>query len=266
MLPKPYRLKNSKNERSNKKTLHGPLAIYPGHFFLEAWDQTWIDLLKLEPQLLKEDKREILEKSPLSYLAPCEKQALILFNIHDLLTHLFHYRKNRWNSNQEDELKSLKKKMKVCWDLFDQVERSTPELKEEDFSFFQEIITSFLLFTSALIEEGHKSRKIMAIAHAHYNQAKSILTKRKEEKNDHPYLDYYEALLLIGRDRWEEATALLHRTLKKHQENNQLAKLLCRLYLHAGLPHVAYFIRGKYLSSSLEEESKRNHSWKKLAA
>jgi hypothetical protein len=257
----------SLSEIGVKKTLHGPLAIYPGQFFLESWDMTWIKLLNIEPELLKKEKREILEKSPLVYLNPSEKQVLMLFNLHDLLTHLFHYRKNRdgLTSAQEENhhlLKSLKKKKKVCWDLFEQIEKNTPEFKKDDYTFFNELITSFLHFSGALIEDGEegkrRSRKLMAMAHFHYREAKINLIKEtlNLRENDHPYLDYYEALLLIGRGRWDEATALLHATLKRHHENTRLARLLCQLYLHAGLPHIAQFIRGKYLRLSLSNATK----------
>lgn len=85
----------------------------------------------------------------------------------------------------------------------------------------------------------------MAVAH-------SFILELKDEGILHPYFSYYEALLLIGRNKWNEATSLLHKTLKensaKTDEMVPLANLLCKLYVHLNMPHVASFVRSRYFT------------------
>lgn len=249
---------NSAHLKVSLKTLRGPFNIYPHFFFQESWDRTWVELLGLAPDAFRKENIQMLERSPMAYLELKDKQVLILSKIKDCIELLKAYRMRDQEKEKEKE-KTHPLKIRIERELHATTALISTHFNEKNPHYLENktfvlLGLSYITFCEALLESGNRSRKSMAVAH-------SFLLEIKEEGKTHPYFSYYEALLLIGRNKWDEATALLHVTLKEehekggHQKNTIfLVKLLCKLYIHIDMPHVANFMGKRYLRGLLKEE------------
>lgn len=202
-----------------------------------------MDLLEMNENDFISERLSILEKSPSAYLEPKDKQALLLFRIRKIFSLIDQIKREDGTGYLKER---ANKEIKLCHDFYQR------ELHLENI-LYKSLVLSYLVFAEALLQKGARSRKSMAVSHSYLMEA------LKDEKGiNHPYFSYYEALLLIGRNKWNEATGLLHKTLKSESDNeNQeyLARLLCKLYIHIGMPNVARFISGRHLKPSYQKEA-----------
>lgn len=209
-----------------------PLSFFPSYFFEENHDLCWYGLLKLPENPLGRHHYLTLLKSPMTYLGLNDLKLLFYYQFQSCL---FEFKANKSEINREKDLFKLMNFL-----------NSSPhesELVTNEGRAFLEMANCYYHFYLALRDEGSRSRKLMSVAYYHLKEFSKYI--EADEERNALYMIYLESLIEIGRGNWDQATTLLHKTLKKNLKR-PLVVLLCHMYIEIGMPQVAKFVAKKY--------------------
>lgn len=246
-------LNGENKEMSDNNHFRGakaPINFLPKIFFSNQDDTTWWYLLGLPSKKCDKYYYQTLNSSPLEYLELNDLKILFFCDCHSFIEM---YKSQEINHQRSEyflnNLKSITNRVTTLINQEALLRNGGQELQT-----FHEISQCIFHFFKALLTPGQRGRKLMFIAAYHLNQftylSKRCNSSENHIKEGHIYLSYLSALIEVGCGKWEKATSILHRALKR-KSSPPLINLLCKLYVEIGMPNVAKYIAQKYTKDSV---------------